>query len=94
MGLAWYRPDQWPRLRAISEDRDQLELNHEEWLRMASERFDDLRRQGQQVQKVEVDVEDLLKWCRTRGLPVNSSTRAQYAAARLRSLEEGQGAKP
>jgi hypothetical protein len=86
MGLAWYRADQWVRLLAISEDRDQLELNHEEWIRMASERFDDLRRQGQQVQKVEVDVEDLLKWCRTQGLPVNSSTRAQYAAQRLRNL--------
>jgi len=85
MGLAWYRADQWARLRAISEDRDQLELNHEEWLRTASERFEDLRRQGQQVQKVEVDVEDLLKWCRTQGLPLNSSTRAQYAAQRLRN---------
>src|SRR5437879_13796479 len=89
LGLAWYRADQWGRLRAISEDRDQLESHYEEWLRTASERLEDLLRRGQRVQKVDVNVEDLLIWCRTKKLPVNSSSRALYAAERLRDSEVG-----
>jgi hypothetical protein len=84
MGLAWYRADQWPRLLASSEDRDQLEGRYEERLQMASERYQDLRRKGVRVEKVDVDVEELLKWCQAKGLGVNSSSRAEYAGHRLR----------
>ncbi|MHB8791147.1 MAG: hypothetical protein ACYDBT_14865 [Desulfobulbaceae bacterium] len=29
--VAWYKPDQWRRLREISEDRDRLEETYGEW---------------------------------------------------------------
>lgn len=32
MGIAWYRPEQWPRLREVSADIEGLEETHAEWL--------------------------------------------------------------
>ena len=34
-GVAWYRPEQWERLREVSEDVDNLEETYEAWLKTA-----------------------------------------------------------
>ena len=33
--------------------------------------------------KVEVDVEELLEWCRQQGRPVDAAARAEFAAEKL-----------
>jgi len=34
-GIAWYRPEQWERLREVSEDVENLEETYEAWLETA-----------------------------------------------------------
>lgn len=80
ISIGWYRPERWQRLREISVDKEQLEDTHEEWLRSASKTVKDLRRMGVSVQKIDVDVEDLLTWCKERGLSVDGDARAKYIA--------------
>jgi hypothetical protein len=31
VAIAWYRQEQWPRLRAVSAHGDQLETTYDEW---------------------------------------------------------------
>ncbi len=83
-GLAWYRREQWARLREISEDADALEDTYDDWLASATRALRELRRSGVRVRRVDVDVEDLLGWCNERGRAVNGASRANYVAEKMR----------
>jgi hypothetical protein len=86
-GIAWFRPEQWSRLLEISEDRKDLEETFAEWESLAEEKLRDLRAQGLDAEKITIDVEELLVWCKSRGLSVNASARSQYVAERLRKRD-------
>lgn len=83
VGVAWFRPEQWPRLREVSADADLLELTHAEWLIHATRTLKRLRKTGIDARKVPVDVEKLLEWCEGKHRPVDGSARADYAARTL-----------
>jgi hypothetical protein len=78
VGMAWYRPEQWDRLRELSADVEVLEANHAEWLTFATRTFEDLRKRGIPVEKVDVDVEEIWAWCQRQGRPMDGKTRADY----------------
>ncbi len=43
-----------------------------------------IEREGQKVEKVHVEVETLVSWCKENGLPVNGKTRAEYVTEIMR----------
>jgi hypothetical protein len=53
VGFAWYRPEQWQRVREISADADDLHDSYIEWLVSAEEKLQELRSSGLRVKKVE-----------------------------------------
>jgi hypothetical protein len=57
IGLAWYSREAWERLRAIADDREQLDDSFEEWERGALQAIQDLASVGRHVRKVPIDVE-------------------------------------
>jgi hypothetical protein len=86
VGVAWYDPEQWDRLRDISEDAHELEDTYEEWKSHALQKIKDLEKQGFTVQKVDVDTEELLGWCNSFRMPVNGHSRTEFMTKRLREL--------
>ena len=84
LGMAWFRRGQWARVLEVSADRGLLEDTYDEWLAAATRLLRDLRAQGIDVEKMDVDVEVLVAWCNERGLDVNGSSRSRYAAEVLR----------
>jgi hypothetical protein len=93
VGFAWYRPEQWQRVRDISSDTGALEDSYEEWLSLAEQKLKELSSSGLQVEKVDVHSEQLILWCNERGLEVNAQARSRYAAERLQELHGDQGAQ-
>ena len=91
IGCAWYRADQWERLREISADPDKLEETHEEWVTTAKRSLREMKKAGILAEKVDVDVEELLAWCREHGEDVDGGARASYAAEMLRQRHEREG---
>ncbi len=91
MGVAWYKPEQWARLLQIVDDRDNLEDTYEAWQATAEESVKQFARPGVVVRKVDVDVEELLRWCIAQNRPVNGAARSAYAMSRL--YEEGSTGK-
>jgi hypothetical protein len=87
--IAWYREDQWDRLREISEDRDQLDDTYAEWVVKAERVMKHLAAQGVSIEKVEIDLEDLQRWCAAQGIPVDSRARASYAAEKANGRNPG-----
>jgi hypothetical protein len=91
VGCAWYRPEQWERLREISVDRDDLGATYEEWERNAEANLEKLNEMGLHSVKVDIDVEELVNWCMVQNCLVDGEARAQYATERLRlSRESGE----
>jgi hypothetical protein len=88
-GCAWYRAEQWERLREISADRDKLEESYEEWVTRAEESLQEMRGVGIDAEKVLIDVEKLLAWCQAQGCDVDGEARAQYAAEMTRERHNG-----
>jgi hypothetical protein len=87
LGIAWFRLEQWSRLLEISEDREDLEETFAEWESLAEEKLRDLRAQGLDAEKVTIDLEELLAWCKSRGLSVDARARSQYVAELLRKRD-------
>ena len=90
VGFAWYRPDQWQRVREVSADGDDLHDNYLEWLQSAEERLEELRSSGLRVEKVDVHSAALILWCNKRGLEINGEARSRYVAERLRKLDQNE----
>ena len=88
MGFAWYKPDQWSLLLQVSSDRDDLEQTHEEWLSHAETTFKQLRGKGMDIEKVIVDVSELVQWCKDHNLPINGQSRSSYTVEALRKGHE------
>jgi hypothetical protein len=84
VGLAWFDRKQWKRLTEVVEDRNELDATYEQWERSAVDAVRMLERQGQKVEKVHVEVESLVSWCKEKGLPVNGQSRAEYVTQIMR----------
>jgi len=88
-GIAWYRRDQWTRLRALASDPDKLEESYEDWLAGAQRTLVQMTLTGMRTQRVDVDVDTLVQWCQIEGRPLDSAARAAYAAVALRRAHQG-----
>ena len=77
--MAWYRQEQWALLRAVSADGEKFEATYDEWLNFARQQIRDLEARGIRVQKIEVEVGALTRWCESEGRVVNGDARAEYA---------------
>lgn len=87
-GICWYSAEQWPRLREVVADPGELEETHEEWLTMMKRSLRSFREAGIRYQLVDIDVEELVSWCKRKGIPINGSSRAEYAAHLLQQRQE------
>ena len=87
-GVAWYRREQWPRLRDVSADADALEETYDEWEAMALDALQQLRARGIEPARIDIDVEELLRWCQAGGRPVDAKARSAFAAIKTRQHHE------
>ena len=87
-GVAWYRREQWERLREVSEDVDNLDETYDAWLETAERMIRDGIPADVHVEKVDIDVEEVLAWCNVKGLPMNASSRSQFVSERIRQKHE------
>ena len=83
-----YRPEQWQRIRETATDAEELEMSYSEWLQVAEERFKQVQSAGFRVEKVDVDSEELIRWCNERGLENNGRARSSYAAEKMSELDK------
>jgi hypothetical protein len=87
VGCAWFERTQWQRLTEVVANRNELDDTFEQWERSALDALRTLERQGQRVEKVYIDVEAFVSWCRAKGLPVNGASRAQYVSIVLQKRD-------
>jgi hypothetical protein len=83
VGVAWYREADWPRVKELFPDADQLHDSYAEWLKFAEESMKRLARTGMTVEPFVIDVDDFLGWCLIHGRARDAKARTEYVAEKL-----------
>jgi hypothetical protein len=78
MAVAWYRESDWPRVKLLFPDADELHDTHAEWLRSAESLVQHLQRHGIAARPVVVDLDHFIAWCTREGLRPDAEARAAY----------------
>ncbi len=93
VGYAWYKKDQWARLREVCPDGDDFEDNYEDWRAFAETRLRQLAEEiepaGMRLVKVVVELDEFLDWCRANGCQPDGPGRSRYAAERAMTTRQG-----
>lgn len=79
-GMAWFKPENFVKLRAMFEDGNKLHRTYPEWLKAALTGQKQLESRGIRVIRVDIDPDDFPKWCKSKGLNLNANARTQYAS--------------
>ncbi|MHC4307755.1 MAG: hypothetical protein ACYSR7_03935 [Planctomycetota bacterium] len=79
LALAWYRQDQWQLLLDYSTDSDKLERTYQEWLEHAEKKMNEMGKEGINVVKIDINIEEMKKWCERHDKPIDGYTRSEYA---------------
>jgi hypothetical protein len=77
--IPWYTAVQWAKLQALAEDQENMRLEHATWLHLAEQTIDLAKKQGADVTRYYVDVDDLAAWCAAEELPINAENRSRFA---------------
>lgn len=92
LGVVWYTPGQYERLLQVADDRNNLEDTYEEWKTTAEKTLPELEKPRVLIQKVHIDVEELIAWCKSHNRPIDGAARTVFIADKLE--EERQKGKP
>jgi hypothetical protein len=78
IALAWYRPATWAQLKAIPEAR--IEISYDEFVRNFERLSQQFAARGVKVEKVVVDVDQMVTWCHRNGYAVDTIGRSIYGS--------------
>ncbi len=78
LGIGFYRREQWPLLIETAVDSHLIEKSYDDWMEVLDSSIEKIRAAGLEPELVDVDVEELLAFCRKEGLPNNAATRSKF----------------
>jgi len=93
-GGAWYKREQWALLKSTAPDADDLEETYDEWLEFAKHSFKVIWDTGIDLVKVDVDVDELIEWCRNEERPVDGAARTSFVIQKMKEQDLGTGQQP
>jgi formylglycine-generating enzyme required for sulfatase activity len=79
-GVAWYKAENYIRLREMFEDGEKLPLTYAEWHTNAEAGRRTLESQGRKVICVDIDPNAFPIWCRDNGMKPNAQARMKYSS--------------
>ena len=79
-GIAWYRENQWELFKKVADDTDKLEETCQEWQKSAKKIELDLLLKGTNTERVDIDINELIKWCKRNKKSNTSESRSEYVA--------------
>jgi len=80
IGIGFYRREQWHLLIETAADAHILEKTYDEWLELLDSSIEKIRSYGVEPELVDVDVNELLDFCKRQGLQNNAMARSGYIA--------------
>jgi hypothetical protein len=75
----WLRKEDWPRWQEIDPELP----SYDRWLTKENATTAEFKRKGIAAERIVVEPDRFLDWCRTNNKPVHRNTRSAYAAMEL-----------
>lgn len=79
-GVFWMARSDWDVLLPLFTDRANFPETYEQWRRRAESALQEMARGGINAVKVRAEPDEFLRWCRVKGLDINSHARTAYAS--------------
>ena len=92
VGMAWYRPDDYDRLREILVDGAKLPASYDMWRISAEQVATTVSQSGVDVVRVTLEPDVFAAWCGARGLTTDGTARARFANE-MAEQQPGTGAR-
>jgi len=89
--LPWFTREGWPKMLKAAADRDRLHDTFEEFEQSSTTAFNDVVAKGHPVEKVQIDADALIAWCKAEGRPLDSGARHVFAILTLTERDKGAG---
>ena len=83
VGVTWYTPEQFARMKSVADDADALDDTHEDWLKNAMRQVQWLKKDGFHVVEVPIDIDEWVAWCRENGHELNGEARSEYVSQKV-----------
>ena len=89
IGMAWYKPQNFARLRAMFKDGDKLHDTYDEWFAAAEATRKNLEIKGNRVVCVDIDPDKFPEWCKAKGMKLNAEARNTFASTYAAQMFRG-----
>lgn len=76
--LAYYRKKDWNRFVNTIDDRESMHDSWKEWHKAFLKTKKDLISQGFEVEDIEIDLDELIKYCKIWGIKNDGKARSQF----------------
>lgn len=84
IGVGWYKKEQWKLLRENSKDVKQLEDTYYEWVANANDSIKKLSNSDYHIEKIEIDANELIEWCKKEKCALNGESRAKFISLKTK----------
>jgi len=78
IAICFYTPDSYEELKEVADDKRVLCDTYADWLVEFSKAVNGLKQQGLEVAPVNINIDQLKKWCKQNKLRNTSSSRSKY----------------
>jgi hypothetical protein len=79
---AWFRREDYQRIRQIMDDGDRFPADFDEWETRAKGQMEEAKRHGLVITPVTLDPHDFLAFCETENMAPSREARAKFADTR------------
>jgi hypothetical protein len=79
---AWYRREDYQRIRKIMDDGDKLPSDFDEWEKRAKGQVAEAKRSGIIIEPIILDPDDFVAYCKAEKLRCGSQARAKFVIIR------------
>lgn len=81
IGIAWYKEEEWEKMKAVWADSEIFEDSFKEWEEMATKTLDEIKANGLAVTKVFfIKTDEFIDWCKIHSLPLDAASRSKYVS--------------
>lgn len=86
IGIGTYTKEDYPEIKRISKDRDNLDETWEAWKKNKDKAKKNFQRSGLNIVDIHVKPQELLLFCQRRGLIVDGSSRSQFVQYKVAEM--------
>ncbi len=89
-GILWWKPEQWKKAKQISADSHIFDDTYREWKDGAEKTLRNVQDLGVTVYKIEIDLDELVEWCKKEKQPLNAKARSKFVSMKVRERHQAQ----